>query len=275
MNKEQYLRYKMPSFESFNLESDNVQDPNLWFAKLFPESAKLHGPGFLQGTYEDSNGLRRFIPIAINEDSWAHAIGGDRRLCHEVVWYSPEETWYFYDPKYDAFVPTTTEKMEALLSFYLLKCSQEMGSLVEIRPLVTTFRKSETLARVLSRAKALLLASGGYFEGKNGYRRMVNGQIIEPEQQPNYEIFVKQGIIKDPTTNLSVADAFHKYFVFCKQIGQQPLTRQEFKHLVAEVIRENFKVGLRHDIRGPDGKQGHGWLGLNCRLALPEAVSAS
>ena len=42
----------------------------------------------------------------------------------------------------------------------------------------------------------------------------------------------------------------------------QPLSRQEFKGLVAEVIREEFNLGLRHEVPGEDGKQRHGWFGV-------------
>jgi hypothetical protein len=37
-------------------------------------------------------------------------------------------------------------------------------------------------------------------------------------------------------------------------------TRQEFKGLVADVIREEFNLGLRHDVPGENGKQRHGWF---------------
>jgi hypothetical protein len=61
---------------------------------------------------------------------------------------------------------------------------------------------------------------------------------------------------------ITVADAFHRYFEFCRSQNQPPLTRQEFKQLVAEVIREQFNVGLRHDVPTETGKQGHGWFGV-------------
>jgi hypothetical protein len=31
---------------------------------------------------------------------------------------------------------------------------------------------------------------------------------------------------------------------------------------VAEVIREEFKIGLRYDVPGENGKQRHGWFGV-------------
>ena len=61
-------------------------------------------------------------------------------------------------------------------------------------------------------------------------------------------------------------DAFHRYFKFCRNNPIQPLTRAEFKDLVAEVIREEFDLGIRHDILDERGKETHGWLGIDCRL---------
>jgi hypothetical protein len=69
-----------------------------------------------------------------------------------------------------------------------------------------------------------------------------------------------------------VGDALHRDYKFCKDHGQQPFTRQEFKHLVAEVIREEFRIGLRHDILDHRGKQQQGWLGIDCRLGTSDAL---
>jgi hypothetical protein len=75
-------------------------------------------------------------------------------------------------------------------------------------------------------------------------------------------VFVKKAIIAAPQGKVTVHDAFHRYYQFCKDNAMQPLTRQEFKSLVAEVIREEFALGLRHDIIGDNNKQGHGWCGI-------------
>jgi hypothetical protein len=63
---------------------------------------------------------------------------------------------------------------------------------------------------------------------------------------------------------VTVHDAFHRYYQFCRENQMTPLTRQEFRSLVAEVIREEFNVGLRHDVMDERGKQTHGWLGIDC-----------
>ena len=87
-------------------------------------------------------------------------------------------------------------------------------------------------------------------------------KYIEPNEEPSYRQFVKKTIVREPASTVTLQDAFHRYFQFCRDQQMQPLTRQEFKGLVAEVIREEFNLGLRHDVPGDNGKQRHGWFGV-------------
>ena len=105
-----------------------------------------------------------------------------------------------------------------------------------------------------------------FFEGKHGKRRNIDGRLIDPHETPGYVQFVKSSIVKVPDARLTIQDAFHSYWLYCKSQKQKPLTRQEFKHLVAEVIREEFRIGLRHDIINDEGRANHGWFGIDCRL---------
>ena len=106
-------------------------------------------------------------------------------------------------------------------------------------------------------------------------RRIVAGKIVDPNQPPAYVEFVKRGIVREPEGKLTIADAFSRYYSFCKSQGQVPLTRQEFKHLVAEVIRAEFRIGIRHDVIDERGKAQHGWLGIDCRLDVPESLGVN
>lgn len=133
--------------------------------------------------------------------------------------------------------------------------------------LVVRFRQEDTLQSVVNKAKAVLEADRLFFQGKDGYRRYVDGRYIGPDDEPSYQLFVKKSIVREPEGKVTVADAFHRYYEFCKSQGQQPLTRQEFKHLVAEVIREQFNIRLRHDVLTESGKQSHGWYGVRLDVA--------
>ena len=140
---------------------------------------------------------------------------------------------------------------------------------MDIRPLVTEFRKPACLGKIIQRAKALLAAAPGFF---NDQKRMIDGRVVNPHQEPAYVEFVKKCIVKQPDSRLTIGTLFSQYFQFTKRAGQIPLKRQEVKHLVAEVIREIYEIGLRHDVLDDRGKQQHGWVGIECRLDVSEPV---
>jgi len=265
------MRFRMPP-TSTEAASESVNDPNQWFAEKFPEQTEQFGAAFLAGTFTDGDGLKRFIPAYLNEDFFASILGGNKELGHQVVYYPPEDTFYFYDCRVDAFCPTTEAKLKLLLSNYLIRCSQEMGSLVDVTNLVVSFRKEEALSSIILKAKAVLEAERCFFEGKDGHRRFIDGRWVEANAEPSYQQFVKKAIVREPASKLTVGDAFHRYYQFCKDNAMKPLTRPEFKDLVAEVIREQYNLGIRHDVLDERGKQSQGWMGIDCRLDVPVVV---
>jgi hypothetical protein len=133
---------------------------------------------------------------------------------------------------------------------------------VDITSIIVKLRQDAVLQKIVNKVKALLEAENSFFKRNNGHRRFSDGRHVEPNEEPSYQLFVKKAIVREPEGKVTVADAFHRYYEFCKSQGQQPLTRQEFKHLVAEVIREECNIGLRHDVLTASGKQGHGWYGV-------------
>lgn len=266
------LRFRVPSAEQLTASSWDME-PNLWFAQKFPEQTARFGPAFMDCRYEDMELQTRCIPAEINTDFFAGILGGDPRLKHQVVFHPPEDQFYFFDYREKAFCTTTPAKLELLLSNYLIRCSQEMSALVEIRPLMTSFRKSDVLKAIVERSKDLLECDASFFQGDQGYRRLVDGRIIEPTAKPSYEAFVEKVIVREDQATLTVTDAFHRYYSFCKSHQMSPLTRQEFKALVTEVIREEFQLGLRKDVPGRSGGQTQGWCGLKFREELAAGLN--
>jgi hypothetical protein len=128
------------------------------------------------------------------------------------------------------------------------------------------FRQDDVLSGIIQKAKTILVADQTFFEGDTGHKRMVDGKIIDPNQEPAYRTFVRTRIFRQSDSHLAVADAFHAYYLFCREQGQPPVTRANFKHLAAEVIREEFRMGVRHDLIDDEGKTQQGWRGLGCRI---------
>ncbi len=258
-------RFRMPSISKRETVAEN---PNQWFAAKFPHAVATYGPAFMEATLLDPDGFGRFIPAYLNDDFFAAILGGDPRLGHRVIYFAPEERFYFFDWRVAAFCPTSEEKLKLLVSNYLLRCSQECAHCVDITSLVIRFRKDEVLNRVVTKAKALLEADAAFFSGKSGKHRMVNGKIINPLDASPHEIFVKNAIVQAPNGALTVTECYHQFYLFCRESGMIPPPRAEFQSLVVEAIRCSFNVGLRHDVPGNNGKQANGWMGIACRSLL-------
>lgn len=245
--------------------------PNEWFTARFPKAAELYGAAFLEGSWRDGEGFSHTVVAHRNVDFFADILGGDPGLGHQMVCHPQEDRFYFYDPVVDAFSPTTEEKLQLLISNLLVRCSQACTRFTDVTPLVDTFRTPKLLDEVVQRAKAMLQADSGFFKGESGHRRFIDGRYIESNDEPSYRQFVRKAVVACPEGRVTICDAFHKYFQFCAENKMSPLTRSEFKHLVTEVIREQFNIGFRHDVPGESGRANHGWLGIDCRLdALAE-----
>lgn len=256
------IRVKMERYEPGDEHRESLNNLNGWFSRYFTDAARLFGPGFLIATCGQLHMPPKTIPLELNDDAWAYALRGDPRLTHRTVYFVPEDTFYFFDATVDAWCPTTEAKLQALLSNYLIRLSQEVGPLVDVRPIFSEFRKPEVLRKVIERAKALLAADRSFFQGEQGHRRLIDGKIIEPTAKSSYELFVEQAITREDRAPLTVTEAFHGYYSFCRERQMAPLARQEFKSLVAEVIREEYHLGLRKDVRGRSGGVTQGWYGL-------------
>ena len=225
--------------------------PNAWFAKRFPEQIEKFGEAFFGGEHVDG----------LNEDAFAAILGSNARLCHQVVWFPDEKTFYFYDFRLDAFCPTTEEKLGLLTSQYLIRCAEDVKS--KTAKHILRLRTPQNYKNVIASAKAMLAVNSSFFHGKDGKRRFVDGHYIEPDAIPSHELFVKKAFVRDVTGNLTVADAFCQYTRFCEDVHATPLTRAAFKDLVKEAIREEFQIRLRHDIVDSNsGRMTHGWRGI-------------
>ena len=246
------------------IEDLRAIDPRQYFQARFSEQIKRWGPAIF-GSETFVNGRPVFIPDSLNDLTLAAVIGGDRSLGHHVVFHPPESQFYYLDYRTDnSYCPTTEDKLGILASHYLIQSSQRCHPLAA--KAILKLRTPQTIKVILTTARTILEADGQFFAGKHGHRRLVDGRYIEPNDEPSYQVFVKMAIVREPSAKLTVGDAFHRYYQFCKENAMQPLTRSDFKELVAEVIREQYDLGIRHNIVGENGRHTHGWLGLNCRL---------
>jgi hypothetical protein len=264
----QLTPYKPTAFKVPGVMDQAPQTPSKYFNKRYPDISLAYGAAFLEHAYEDGNEFKRVSVVGMNDDFFAGLLGGDKALGHQVVFYVPEQQFYFYDCRFGYFVPTTEEKLMILLSQYLIRCCQEMPHFTDIGNLFITFRSEARLKRIVQKAKSLLSADRSFFEAPNGHKRRCGDRILDPAIEPAHKLFIREAIIAEPERILTTNECFENYTAYCEIQKLEPAERKSFTGLMTEGIKEQFGLGFRKDLKGADGKYHRGWKGLTCQVPV-------
>ncbi len=249
-------------------EYQRVSEPKSvseYFCLKYPKHANRYGPPVLEATYYESD-LKRSRPLLLNEDFFCAVLGSDKRIGHHLVYHLPEQTWYFYESRFGYYSPTSEEKVMILLSQIFIHAAKEMASKSDIAPLVLYSRDEMKLRQIIKRARAMLAVDKFFFEGEHGKRRKLGAQVYHPAQERLEKLFIKEAITPAPDSILSVNKAYEHFSTFCSNKGIQPVERKLFKTSIAEVIRQEFGLGIRNDLRDVNGRYQKGWRGIRCGL---------
>lgn len=257
----------VPHFALGALADNQPQTPSEWFSKKFRAQLETFGPPILESVSLDPAGQKRVTPISLNDDFFAGILGGQAGLKHHVVFYVPEESWFFVDPRINSFSPTTEAKLQILLSQYFIRCAQEMPRSVDIGPLFNCFRSDETLKRIVKRARALLAADASFFSPESPHKRLHGAEVHARITKQ----FVREAIKQTPGQVLPIDRCFAAFADYCRSKQFTTMARKQFKEIVAEVIKEEFDIGYRHDLQTEEHKYQRGWRGLT--LSIPTAVA--
>lgn len=270
----QLTPYKPTAFRIPGVTDQPPQTPSEYFNKRYPEISMTYGAAFLEHAY-DANEFKRVSVVGMNDDFFAALVGGDRALGHQVIFYVPEQQWYFFDCRFGYYVPTTEEKLQILLSQYLIHCCQDMPHFTDIGNMFITFRSEARLKRIVQKAKALVAADRTFFESPTGHKRRCGERILDPAIEPAHKLFIREALSVEPERILTTNDCFDKYTVYCKIQQLEPADRKPFTGLMTEAIHEQFGLGFRKDLKGQDGKWHRGWKGLSCHVADLAGVDLS
>ena len=246
--------------------------PSSWFGSRFPEITERFGRAFFEETVVGLHGSPVVRAAVMNEDFFAAMLGGEKRLGHRIV-HLPGEGFLYHDPKVNAFANTSDEKVEFLLSNYLIKCAEDMGRNVDSKLLVKDHRRPAVLAGIVSRAKTVLEADPRFFEGKSGARRYANGRVALPANASASEDFIHTAFTRAEGASLIVAEAYQEFLRYCQMENLTRVEFTEFKRVARELVLEKFQLGLRHDIRTTEGRQTHGWRHIRLLSDSPAQVS--
>jgi hypothetical protein len=242
-------------FDQWPRKPESASD---WWCLMFPDQARVYGCPFLEERRQDGIGMVTKSPLSPNLDFLAACLGGDERLGHRTIFYVPEQQFYFYDTRTQMFHATTPEKLGNLLRGFLSRCASVVKGDAAKFQLFHALRQESVVKAVVNRCKSILAASPDFFGIHSPHQRVAGPEL----HQRLAQVFIEQ-IERDPSQILTLRCAYELFSQFLKQKNMPVLTRPEVKGMLAELIREQFDLGLRNDLIS-DGTQVQqcGWKGL-------------
>ena len=85
-------------------------------------------------------------------------------------------------------------------------------------------------------------------------------------------VFVRDCLIKQPQSGFTMSAAFELYESRRRVRGWPAVTRNKFSTAMADLVRDECGLAIRHDVRSADGKQKKGWMGLAPRPSVSLAT---
>ena len=251
-----------PQFNDWPREPESASD---WFCLMFPDQVRVYGPPFLEERKTDDIGAVTKSPLSANLDFLSACLGGDERLGHRVIFYTPEQQFYFYDPRTQMFHATTEQKLQNLLRGYLARCAKVVKGDSAKFQLFHSLRQDSVVKAVVNRCKSILAASPDFFGVNSPHQRVAGPEI----HQRIAQVFVEQ-IERDPAQILTLKYAYELFSQFLKEKNMPVLSRAEVKVMLGELIREQYGLGLRNDLVSVESQvQQCGWKGLRLANSLP------
>ena len=236
--------------------------PSEWFARRFPAEVQRWGCPFLEAVEEGRvTGRKLITAVAMNDCFFAAALS-DSQLGHSVVFYEPEQQWFFLEPRDGQYHPTSEPKLMNLLSCLLVRCAEEMPSTVDKVNLFVKFRSDEALKAVIKRARSILAADSSFFSVTSPHRRIEGPELTSQAAR----MFVNLAVEPKAEGKMTVNETYNAFRRFCTNNGLTAVERRQFKQLVVDVIREEFGIGLRHDLEDAGGRNQRGWTGVALKV---------
>ena len=244
------------------------RSPNDYFKRDFESQIETFGKPFFEQTVYLRLDSSVCMPVSSNPFFFAAMLGGNAFLGHQVVFFPPEDRFYFLDPTVSAFRPTTAEKLQLVVKHYLCKCAHVCSHSVNVKPLMDDVCRNQVLRDVTDKAKIILEADRSFFEGADGKVRYIDGKLLNPADGPSHLQFAAEIIARQQGAWLTLSEAYSQYALYCRQKGLSNMSAPEFKSVMTVEIRQSMNVKLRHDVPGEDGKQTLGWKDLACLAAV-------
>ena len=244
-----------------------VVGPNQYFALAQPELVMNYGHAFHTSVAPPPS--RPGAPIepvverllSINTTFFGAFVGGDKRFGHDIVYYLPENRFYFFDPVMDCYVPTSEDKVRLGLSLAIQR--QACGLLVEqAQPILNKFLTEHILDHIIAKAKTLLSVERGFFGGPQAKARFIVENQTANTIASTVKSFIKSQVAVDETNVLTISECVAQLHSFCQERGESLPSYKEVKVIVQMKMREIYGKGVRNDLVLPDNRCVAGWKGL-------------
>ena len=256
-----HLELNLPGVGAFapHAPRQRAKTASVYFAEMFPDAAKQHGCPFVEIRDQLPDGQYTLTPISVNVDFFAGALGGDSRLGHSIIYYEPEMQWYYREPHLQLYKTTTAEKLQNLYRALLMRAAQELPAENNLVNLCIEFRSDKTAKAVVHRAKSILAADSSFFSATSPHQR-IRGGIEFTERIARR--FVEEMLSSEPGNVLLLADAHDAFCKYLKLQQHEPIKRSDFKAVVEPLIRDQFNVCLRNDLRIDERSGVRGWKNM-------------
>ena len=206
-------------------------------------------------------GRKMTTAVSMNCSFFAAAMS-DSQLGHSVVFYEPEQQWFYLEPRDGQYHPTSESKLMTLLSGLLVRCAEAMPVNVDRASLFVKFREDDQLKSIIKQARSILEADSTFFSTNSPFRRVEGKE----QQAQAARRFIQSTVKPKPDQLLSVSQCYDGFSGFCRNNGVEPIARKLFRGMMVEIIKEEFGVGLRSDLRNAEGRYERGWKGLTVEV---------
>lgn len=242
----------------YNEARNGVKTLNQHFAHLFPTQTSQFGQAVLEVAQRDNTGQVQTTPLCINHDSFA-AYLSDSGLGLDVVYFEPDMQFYYSSAFDPVFKPVSPEKLQNLYRGLVLRSSGLLNTINAKLNIWAEFRSDKTVRTVVSRAKSILAADSSFFSASSPHQRIKGIELHERVARR----FVDELLTCTPGQTLLLTDAFSKFCELLKQNSLEPVKRAEFKNMVVPLIKSQFDVCLRNDLKIDERQGVRGWKDLS------------
>jgi hypothetical protein len=107
-------------------------------------------------------------------------------------------------------------------------------------------------------------AGGGsvIFSGINGRRRIVESRVVEPNAPETYQAFVKELLMPDANSTITLTECYHAYIRHSRGRGQNPPGRKEFRTMISVASWMYSRFGNAMTVQSE--READQWLERNC-----------